>query len=108
MCTRAEIPAASPAPLVGEPDTDDSAIARVTVTLPASLHARPAGRLAQAAARFASTIGLEYAGQTVNLTGVFAVLRLGATAGTTLTITADGSDAWAAVQSLAQLIATVE
>jgi phosphocarrier protein HPr len=82
--------------------------AEVTITLPANLHARPAGKLAQAAARFDSTIRLEHGGRTINPTGVLAVMSLGATTGTTVRITADGADADAAVRSLADILANAE
>ena len=80
----------------------------LTVTLPANLHARPAGKLAQAAARFSSVIRLEYAGRSVNPTGVLAVMSLGATAGTTVTLRAEGDDADEAVQALADILANAE
>jgi phosphotransferase system HPr (HPr) family protein len=82
--------------------------ARVTVTLPANLHARPAGKLAQAAAGFASAIQIEHAGRTINPTGVLAVMSLGATTGATIVITADGPDADTAVASLADILAAAE
>jgi PTS hybrid protein len=91
------------------PDTDDG-IHRASsdVTLPATLHARPAGRLAQEAAKFGSTVRLEYAGKSVNPTGVLAVMSLGATAGGTVTVHAEGQDADAAVKTLAAILAEVE
>jgi phosphotransferase system HPr (HPr) family protein len=82
--------------------------AEVTVTLPANLHARPAGKLAQAAARFDSAIRLEHGGRTINPTGVLAVMGLGATTGTAVTIAADGPDAEAAVHTLADILANAE
>ncbi|MEV8432102.1 HPr family phosphocarrier protein [Streptomyces chartreusis] len=78
------------------------------VTLPANLHARPAGRLARAAAAFTSAIQLEYADRTVNPTGVLAVMGLGATVGSTVTVRAEGHDAEQAVAALAQILATAE
>jgi phosphotransferase system HPr (HPr) family protein len=82
-----------------------AARAEATVTLPANLHARPAGRLARTAAQFTSAITLEHAGKSINPTGVLAVLTLGATTGATVTITADGPDADAAVRSLVDVLA---
>ncbi len=79
-----------------------------TVTLPADLHARPAGRLAQAAARFTSSIQVGHNGRTVNPTGVLSVMSLGATTGTEVTVSAEGEDARAAVEALAEILATVE
>jgi phosphotransferase system HPr (HPr) family protein len=82
--------------------------AEATVTLPAHLHARPAGQLAQAAARFESAITLEHAGRTANPTGILAVMALGATAGTTVTIRAEGPDAETAVNTLAEVLGNAE
>ncbi|MBC2907425.1 HPr family phosphocarrier protein [Streptomyces cupreus] len=78
------------------------------VVLPANLHARPAGQLARAAASFTSAIQLEYAGRTINPTGVLAVMGLGATVGSTVTVRAEGHDAEQAVTALAQILATAE
>ncbi|MCZ0988695.1 HPr family phosphocarrier protein [Streptomyces diastatochromogenes] len=78
------------------------------VVLPANLHARPAGQLARAAADFTSAIQLEYADRTVNPTGVLAVMGLGATAGSTVTVRAEGDDAEQAVTALAQILAAAE
>ncbi|MEU5531793.1 HPr family phosphocarrier protein [Streptomyces sp. NPDC020362] len=78
------------------------------VVLPANLHARPAGRLARAAAGFTSAIQLEYADRTVNPTGVLAVMGLGATAGSTVTVRAEGHDAEQAVSTLTEILATAE
>jgi phosphotransferase system HPr (HPr) family protein len=85
-----------------------SSDAHTTVVLPANLHARPAGKLAQAAAQFTSTIRIEHAGRAINPTGVLSVMSLGATAGATVTITAQGPDADNAVASLAHILATAE
>ena len=78
------------------------------VRLPANLHARPAGRLAQEAAKFASTIRIDYGGKSVNPTGVLAVMSLGATVGGTVTVHAEGSDADAAVKTLTAILAEAE
>ncbi|MEU5100449.1 HPr family phosphocarrier protein [Streptomyces sp. NPDC020996] len=79
-----------------------------TVVLPANLHARPAGQLARAAAGFTSSIELEHKGRTVNPTGVLAVMGLGATSGTTVTVRAEGPDAEQAVTALADILANAE
>ncbi|MET7475971.1 HPr family phosphocarrier protein [Streptomyces sp. NPDC005648] len=78
------------------------------VVLPAPLHARPAGRLARAAAGFTSAVRLEHGGRTVDPTGVLAVMGLGATAGSTVTVRAEGPDAEQAVAALADILATAE
>ena len=80
----------------------------IAVVLPANLHARPAGRLARAAAGFTSAVRLDHAGRTVNPTGVLAVMGLGATAGSTVTVRAEGPDAERAATALADILATAE
>ncbi|MEY9928100.1 dihydroxyacetone kinase phosphotransfer subunit [Catenulispora sp. GP43] len=92
------------------PETEPAGTRTVSrqVTLPATLHARPAGRLAQEAAKFTSTIRIEHGGKTVNPTGVLTVMSLGATAGGTVTVHAEGPDADAAVETLAGILAEVE
>ncbi|WP_327287702.1 HPr family phosphocarrier protein [Streptomyces sp. NBC_01198] len=79
-----------------------------TVQLPADLHARPAGRLARAAAGFTSTLRLEHAGRTATPAGVLSVMALGATAGSTVTVSAEGPDALEAVTALAAILAAGE
>ncbi|MGW2724844.1 HPr family phosphocarrier protein [Streptomyces sp. NPDC001492] len=91
-----------------EPTTTTAARQEAAVVLPAPLHARPAGQLARAAATFTSAIQLEYGDRTVNPTGVLAVMGLGATLGSTVTVRAEGPDAEQAVTALAQILATAE
>lgn len=88
--------------------SSETTAAEATVILPADLHARPAGRLAQAAARFQSAITLEHEGRTANPTGILAVMALGATAGTTVTIRAEGADSQEAALALAQVLEEAE
>lgn len=83
-------------------------IAAADVVLPANLHARPAGQLAQAAARFRSAVTLRYQDRTVNAAGILAVLGLGATAGATITLHAEGPDAGQAVEALTRILAEAE
>ncbi|MEU3824003.1 HPr family phosphocarrier protein [Streptomyces sp. NPDC029080] len=81
---------------------------RMTVVLPADLHARPAGRVATAAPRFASTVRLAYEGRTAAATSVLALMALGATAGGTVELTAEGPDAPQAAAALAGILAAAE
>lgn len=89
---------------------DDAALARheISVVLPANLHARPAGRLARAAAGLDCAVQLEFGARTVDPTGVLAVMGLGATAGSTVTVRAQGPGAEAAAAALAEILATAE
>lgn len=81
-------------------------VAEISVVLPADLHARPAGRIAQAAARFTSDLLLQYGERAANAAGVLAVMGLGATAGRTVTVRAQGPDAQEAAAALAEILAT--
>ena len=69
------------------------------------LHARPAMQLVDLANRFNADIEIAKAGQRVDAKSIMQVMTLAATQGTTLTVTACGSDAPKAVAALAGLIA---
>jgi phosphotransferase system HPr (HPr) family protein len=79
-----------------------------SIVLPAHLHARPAGKLAQSAALFRSILQIEHNGTSVDPRGVLAVMSLGATAGTTITIRAQGDDAHQAITELTAILAAAE
>jgi phosphotransferase system HPr (HPr) family protein len=79
-----------------------------TVVLPAHLHARPAGKFARTAALFTSVLQVEHNGTSVDPRGVLALMGLGATAGTTVTIRAQGEDARQAITELAAVLAAAE
>ncbi|WP_371483878.1 HPr family phosphocarrier protein [Kitasatospora sp. NBC_00315] len=101
--------AASPAPDAGGHAASPApGVAEATVLLPANLHARPAGALARAAATFRSSVRVEYAGRSVSPTGILAVMGLGATKGTSVTVRAEGEDAAEAVTALARVLAEAE
>ncbi|UGQ13498.1 HPr family phosphocarrier protein [Yinghuangia sp. ASG 101] len=95
-------------PSISDTAGTDTARHEAAVVLPANLHARPAGRLARAAAGFTSSVHLEFAGRTVNPTGVLSVMALGATAGSTVTVRAEGPDADQAVTTLTTILTTAE
>ena len=70
------------------------------VTLTGDLHARPAGALAVAAARFASVVSVSVGARTVDAKSVLSVMGLGATSGQQVTVAAEGPDAREAVAAL--------
>jgi phosphotransferase system HPr (HPr) family protein len=78
------------------------------VVLPAHLHARPAGRLARAAARLDCGLEISHEGRTVDATGILAVMGLGATAGATVTVRAHGDGAEDAVTEICRLLRTID
>jgi phosphocarrier protein HPr len=75
-----------------------------TITLAGDLHARPAGALAVAAARFASAVSVAVGARTVDAKSVLSVMGLGATSGQQVTVTADGPDAAEAVAALIEIL----
>jgi phosphotransferase system HPr (HPr) family protein len=82
-----------------------SGSAELIVTLPADLHARPAGRLARAAAGFRSAVTISAGERAVDARSVLMVMSLGATRGTEVMIRAEGEDAVAAVAALGEILA---
>ena len=78
---------------------------RVTVVNAHGIHARPAAEIVKLAARFTSNILLEKDGLEVNGKSIMGVMMLAAECGSEVIIRADGDDADAAVDALAELIA---
>ena len=80
-----------------------------TVVLPKHLHARPAGQVAQAAARCADvTIDLAAGGRRANARSVLAVIALGAVTGSEVQVTAVGPGAEAAAEEICRILLTPE
>jgi phosphocarrier protein len=69
------------------------------------LHARPAMQFVELANKFACKIEVSNGTLTVDAKSIMSVMRLAATKGTVLRITANGSDAQAAADALSQLVA---
>ena len=92
---------------MAQKDSADSQKVVQEVRLPNSLglHARPAMQLVDLANRFNAQIEIAKAEQRVDAKSIMQVMTLAATQGTTLTLTASGSDAAKAVAALAGLIA---
>jgi phosphocarrier protein HPr len=75
-----------------------------TITLAGDLHARPAGALAVAAARFAASVTVTAGAKTADAKSVLSVMGLGAANGQQVTVAADGPDAAEAVAALAAIL----
>jgi phosphotransferase system HPr (HPr) family protein len=75
-----------------------------TITLTGDLHARPAGQLSVAAARFSSAVRLSVDGRDVDAKSVLAVMQLGASSGSHVTVSAAGPDAADAVSTLLEIL----
>ena len=68
------------------------------------LHARPAAEIVKISAKFQSEITLSRDGMEVNGKSIMGVMMLAAECGATLVLRAEGSDAAAALDALADLI----
>jgi phosphocarrier protein HPr len=77
----------------------------VTITLTGDLHARPAGALAVAAARFTSAVELSAGPKSADARSVLGVMGLGAVSGQQVMIRATGPDAREATTALADILA---
>ena len=80
------------------------------IRLPADvdLHARPAARFVRMAMGFESSVQVASAEREADAKSLLAVLALGARRGTVLRLTAEGSDAQAAVDALGGCLAALE
>ena len=68
------------------------------------LHARPATRLVQTAARFQASIQLKFGDKVANAKSIVGVLKLGAEMGDTLVLRTEGEDAEEALKTLSELV----
>ena len=75
----------------------------VTIRNRAGIHARPAALLVQRANEFESEIFIENGTDRINGKSIMGIITLGATFGSSLTITADGPDEEDAVETLVKL-----
>ncbi|HEU5228107.1 MAG TPA: dihydroxyacetone kinase phosphoryl donor subunit DhaM, partial [Ktedonobacteraceae bacterium] len=76
---------------------------QITLTNPLGLHARPASLFVQTAARFQATIQVQGHGKETDATSIIGILSLGARKGDTITLSATGKDAEAALAALNKL-----
>jgi multiphosphoryl transfer protein len=74
---------------------------RLTVIDESGLHARPAARFVQAASRFASRIVIRNGEREADAKSLISLLSLAVRLSNVITVTAEGSDADAALASLA-------
>lgn len=81
----------------------------VIVILPSgvALHARPAATFVKTAMKFRSRLTLGANGKTADCKSILAVLAIGATGGTTLTLQAEGEDGHAALNALAACVTSL-
>lgn len=77
----------------------------ITIINKYGLHARPAMQVVQLAQKYSSNIEVTKDALKVDAKSIMSVMRLAATKGTTLKISASGDDAQQAVDALLDLIA---
>jgi phosphocarrier protein len=75
----------------------------VVVSSPNGLHARPAGKLAQAAQKFSASVSIASGEQVVDAKSILDILTLAVGEGTTLELRASGDDAPQALDRLERL-----
>ena len=76
---------------------------QLTIVNPLGLHARPAAKLVDCAARFTSEIRLTHQEQTIDAKSIMSVLMLAAPCGAVLEVTVNGDDEQAALETLETL-----
>jgi phosphocarrier protein HPr len=102
------MPASSEPRQVAEHQQATDAVERIVV-LPKHLHARPAGQIAQAAARHpATTIELNAGGRRANARSVLAVMALGAVTGTEVRVITTGAGAVAVADEVVDILRSSE
>lgn len=94
----------APAPAASAPGTDLAEQRTLTLEYPSGLHARPAAQWVETARRFAARIQVRHGDETADAKNLVALLQLGLAAGARLTLSAEGSDAGAALDALQQTI----
>jgi len=77
---------------------------KVTILNETGLHARPASVFVNTAAKFASNLTIQKGEKQINAKSILAVLSLGISKGTEITITAEGPDEEEALSQLIELI----
>ncbi|MBQ0138767.1 MAG: HPr family phosphocarrier protein [Kurthia sp.] len=74
------------------------------ITSSEGLHARPCTLLVSAVSPFSSEVQIAYNNRSVNLKSIMGVMALGIPAGATVTISAQGGDAEAAIEKAGAII----
>jgi len=84
----------------------DGVLARqIPIVNKKGLHARASAKFVQMVERFDADVTVTRCGETVGGRSIMGLLTLGAAQGTTITVVADGDDAGACLDALANLVA---
>jgi phosphocarrier protein len=84
----------------------DPIVREVEIVNKKGLHARASAKFVQAAEQFDAAITVTRGHETVGGTSIMGLMMLAAAPGTTITISATGTDAEAAVEALCALVAS--
>ena len=78
----------------------------IMITNKTGLHARPASEFVKEAGKFKSNVTIEFKGKKINAKSILHVLSAGISAGSTITLYAEGEDESQAIDKLAEVIAS--
>ena len=81
---------------------------RVVVQLKTGLHARPAARFVQTASDFRCKITIEKGSNIVNAKSIMGIMALGVDQGEEIVIRTDGEDEKAALETLLEILVSLE
>jgi len=87
-------------------ETENSIIRELAITNQRGLHARASAKFVKCAESFNAEITVSRDGMSVPATSIMGLMMLGAAIGTTIQVEARGQDAEAALNALAQLVAS--
>jgi phosphocarrier protein HPr len=87
------------------PEFADALVKELPIINRKGLHARATAKFVQCVDQFEAEIKVTRCGETVGGDSIMGILTLGAAMGSTITVSATGSDAEAALSALAALIA---
>ncbi|MCC8163120.1 MAG: HPr family phosphocarrier protein [Lachnospiraceae bacterium] len=78
----------------------------ITVQLASGLEARPAAVLVQVASQYESKIYVETGDKKVNAKSIMGMMTLGLSAGSSVTVTADGDDEETAIENIEKYLSS--
>ena len=81
---------------------------KITIKDEAGMHARPASKLAQEAAKYDEDIKLTYNGKTVDLKSIMGIMSLGVPQDAEITITVSGDEEEATLDALIKALKDLE
>ena len=94
----------SPEPVSG-PSVPAGAISKeLLITNKRGLHARASAKFVQTVERFSADVWVTRGGETVGGTSIMGLMMLSAAPGTTITVSANGPEAQAAIDAITELV----